>query len=216
MKSIRSIFSSRFTRQLLALVACSAMASSTWAAYSITDLGGFLSVPTGINNYGQVVGYSTDTETHIRHPFLYANGSMSDLGTFGGNDGAATSINDNGQVVGWSATSGYSFSHAFLYANGDMSDLGTFGGSSSLARSINNSGQAVGVANTTGASHAFLYANGSMSDLGTLGGVGSDALSINNSGQVVGWSHRAALFPMLFFMLMAACQTLARLVVVAV
>jgi probable HAF family extracellular repeat protein len=141
----------------------------------------------GINNSGQVVGYST-TSAGWEHAFLYSGkGPMQDLGTLNGSldTSIAYAINNNGQVVGYSQPSG-GFLDAFRYSNGSMQDLGTLPGDiESYAYGINDSGQVVGYGTLD---HAFLYSgNGPMQDLKTLfGGSLSQAYGINNSGQVVG------------------------------
>ena len=70
----------------------------------MTDLGtlpgGTYSCATGINNNGQIVGYSNTASGPI-HAFLYSGGKMTDLGTLpGGDNSEATGINDSGQIVG--------------------------------------------------------------------------------------------------------------------
>ena len=80
-------------------------------------------VTTGINDAGQVVGYSYDNNGYA-HAFLYdesATPKMRDLGTLGGGSSYAFDINNAGQVVGTSS------GHAFIYdsASGmkDLNDL---------------------------------------------------------------------------------------------
>jgi probable HAF family extracellular repeat protein len=184
---------------LVAVVIC-ASGAMAWAAplYTITDLGtvpgSTKSIPFGINNAGQVVGYC-DIGANDRHAFLYSGGQMQDLGTLGGNTSTATGINSSGQVVGSSTTAG-GYTHAFLYSGGQMQDLGTgpFGIFGPQAVGINNSGQVAGFVNVAGGWDAFLYSGGQMQDLGTffntyppfptyLGVTG-----INDAGQVIGYS----------------------------
>jgi probable HAF family extracellular repeat protein len=117
------------------------------------DLGAFgggYSSANGVNNSGQIVGYSS-TQFGLTHAFLYQNGSMNDLGTLGGRDSNALGVNDSGQVVGYSFMSGDFYDarpYAFLYQNGQMVDLNTllqpgFGTTLTGAKSINNSGQII-------------------------------------------------------------------------
>jgi probable HAF family extracellular repeat protein len=74
----------------------------------VRDLGtlaGGNTFATGINEAGQVVGWSSSNWRDEEHAFLWADGRMTDLGTLGGSRSAALDINDNGQVVGYSTTS---------------------------------------------------------------------------------------------------------------
>ncbi len=157
--------------------------------YRLTDLGtlgGTQSYAYGINNAGQVVGWST-TPKEVQRAFVYSSGTMADLGTLGGTYSNATGINAAGQVVGTANTKDDAASRAFIYSNGTMTDLGTLGGSTSGAFGINASGQVVGFSYIGDATnHAFVYSNGTMTDLGTLGGSGSDGFGINDAGQAVG------------------------------
>ena len=154
-------------------------------------LGGTYSSAYGINDSGQVVGYS-NTAGGDYHAFLYDSTAMTDLGTLGGTYSYAYGINDSGQVVGYSGTIGHA-SRAFLYNGTAMTDLGTLGGTSSYAYSINNSGQVVGQSYTSGGDRrGFLYdGTVGMLDLNDLippdsGCVLSDAYAINSSGQIAG------------------------------
>jgi probable HAF family extracellular repeat protein len=172
-----------------------------YANGSATDLGvlnvcggclpSALSFARGINDRGDVVGYSN--VLGIPHAFLYDGTTLNDLGTLGGPSSRAFGLNNHRQVVGESTPTGSTSSHAFLYQSGTMIDLGTLGGAASAAYAINAFGTIVGEAQLAdGSSHAFAYANGSMSDLGTLGGQNSVARGINRWGQIVGASQTAS------------------------
>ncbi len=166
---------------------------------------GYISGANGINNSGQIVGWSAAIladGTYAQHAFFKtATGGLQDLGTLGGGTAGATGINESGQVVGWSSTilpGGASEQHAFLWtAAGGLQDLGSLGGDS-MAYGINSSGQVVGTAGTVSpggalVQHAFSWtAAGGLQDLGTLGGGNSSARAINDNGQIVGSADTAA------------------------
>ncbi len=163
---------------------------------SIQDIGtleGTWSYAYGVNNSGQVVGYS-ETASGMPHAFLYSAGNMQDLGTFaGGTYSLAYGINNLGQVVGYSETAP-SVPHAFLYSAGNMQDLGTLpGGVASQAYGINNLGQVVGWSTTASNDvHGFLYNyGGPMIDLNNAISPASGwtlewVYGINDKGQVIG------------------------------
>ncbi|HEV8439177.1 MAG TPA: hypothetical protein VGT40_13865 [Methylomirabilota bacterium] len=168
-------------------------------------LGGDSSEASGINNLGQVVGWSI-TATGATHAFVYRGGAMTDLGTLtGGTRSYATGINDAGQVVGYGGINAFGpqfkeITQGFIWDNGSMQPLGalycpcTFNtryGTSS-AYGINALRQVVGASETVRGSHVlhgFLWdASAGMQDIG--GGAGdwsiSRAFAINGAGQVVG------------------------------
>lgn len=139
----------------------------------------------GINNAGQVTGYSG------AHAFIYSNGVMQDLGTLAGIPFTiGFAINSGGQVTGGSVQP-HIAGPAFLYSNGQMISLGSLGGVSSQGNAINDQGEVVGWSDTPDrTSHAFLYSNGKMTDLNDLidpmlGITLTAAHGINNSGQIV-------------------------------
>ena len=182
---------------VLAALVMLAVVRNAWGQdqYTVIDLGtlgGAGSVATGINNGGQIVGWA-QTSGGINDIFLDSGGTMTDLGTYGGE--SRVSINNSGQVAGPGLTASGE-THAFLYGGGTATDLGTLGGIGSWADGINNIGQVVGWTQQTaqdasGNRHAFLYSgSGPMLDLGTTfdGSHGNDSLSdaINDSGQIVG------------------------------
>ena len=122
-------------------------------------------------------------------PFLWKNGTMTDLGTLGGTLGSAQCANNRGQVTGQSNLAGDSVSHPFFWDRGVMTDIGTFGGDNGFPTWINHFGEVVGRADLPdGLHHAFLYRDGIRTDLGTLGG-NSTAFQINSRHQIVGASR---------------------------
>jgi probable HAF family extracellular repeat protein len=137
-------------------------------------------------------GAETPSVDEKRHAFLWRNGKLADLGTFGGRESTALALNERGQVVGWADSKGAR--HAFLWQGGKMRDLGTLPAARSRVSqgyAINDRGQVAGdTAGRVGfappSGHAFVWQSGRMSDLGTLGGAWSEVADINEAGQVVG------------------------------
>ncbi len=159
---------------------------------ALTDISAspeWINLGRGINNAGQVVGYTATSwsQEQVRvTPFLYKDGVMTVLGD---KPGGAAAINNRGVVVGGVQPGACCTTKGFIYKDGVMKLLGTLGGNSSAASAINDVGQVAGVSDTKNfEQHAFLYSNGRMSDLGTLGGTYSTALGINDKGHVVGES----------------------------
>jgi probable HAF family extracellular repeat protein len=155
-------------------------------AYAITDLGtlgGTYSIAYGVNNRGQVTGWSY-TAGGASHAFLWQPGAsaMTDLGLLGGTASAAYAISQGGSVVGYSV-------HAFLLQNGRLKLLPD---NVNSVAGIGDAGQVVGrFTSPDGRLHAFRWQAGSLDDLGTLGGApldSSSAAAVNGLGQVVGAS----------------------------
>jgi probable HAF family extracellular repeat protein len=112
----------------------------------VTDLGSLgadvygrvFTIPLGINERGQVVGYSTVGEHDFSHGFLWENGAISDLAPFNPN-----AINDRGQIVG-TGPGGRRVPHASLWEIGKITDLGTGPNDRSEALGLNERGGIVG------------------------------------------------------------------------
>jgi probable HAF family extracellular repeat protein len=170
-------------------------------AGTMTDLGATLggaqTAATAVNANMHVVGWAeTNVSTPdgiVSHAFMYANGTTTDLGSFGASS-TARAINDSDVIVGDSEYIQRGISHAFRYQSGAMQDLGTLGGGYSSALAVNRDGVIVGWAQANDSSpHAFIWENGVMTDLNTLIASGSGwvlqaATSISN-----GASGRAAI-----------------------
>src|SRR6476620_2839431 len=107
----------RFLVRILAGSAIVMTSVGRWAAgsYGITDLGtlgGERTSALGVNNRGDVVGYSLTVNGQNR-AFLYSGGSLIELGTLGGDESFAYRISDNGIVVGRAQDADGRF-HAFV------------------------------------------------------------------------------------------------------
>ena len=155
--------------------------------------GEFTGVATSVNKYGQAAGYSY-LDSLNRHAFLYSDGVMTDIGSFGGYS-FALGINDFGTIVGTSSELVNGVGHAFIYSQGAMTEINPFGSlrNESSARGINNRGQVVGEALTNAGNgfRGFVYRAGTITDVGTLdGGRNSYAFALNERGQVVGIADR--------------------------
>ena len=151
--------------------------------------GGFNGTALSLNDRGQVVGYSY-VDSLNRHAFLYSDGIMTDLGSFGGYS-AAVAINGRGEIAGFSSETVDGFAHAFVFRDGVMTEINPFGGpnNESSARGINDRGQVVGegLLASGDAFNGFIYFEGAITNIGTLhGGRNSYAFAINQQGQVVG------------------------------
>ena len=174
------------------------------AMQDLGTLGGTDAVAFLVNERGQIVGVSyTDSNPssycgqnlqsfNTTGAFLWENGVMTNLGSFGGTCTFATNLNNRGEIVGLSTTTGDEFQHAFLWKHGSFSELpNANGGNNSAGLALNEGGAVAGWASLPGDSllHAALWESDEMLDLGTVDGdLCSNGYSINSSGQVVGVS----------------------------
>jgi len=170
-----------------------------WENGTMTDipdpLGGTQLSPYYLSNRGQVVGNANlagDNFEQARHPFLWEEGTFTDLGTFGGTIGDAYKINDAGQIVGEASFADGTY-HAALWQRGEIFDLGTVANDPcSVALDINSRGQAVGWSGVCdqSAPRPFLWdKNAGMVDVNTLISADSGiyvfwASNINDRGEI--------------------------------
>jgi probable HAF family extracellular repeat protein len=162
--------------------------------YDVGSLGGTKSIGYGLNNRGEIVGFSRLAGDTTRHPFLWRRGTLHDLGTLGGDNGEAWWINDLGHAVGRADLPGSQSHHAFLWRNHQMKDLGTPDGNAcSTGEKVNRFDQVVGDSGECGVGgDPFLWENGDIVAVRDLIVPGSerfvfDAFDINDHGEIVSY-----------------------------
>jgi probable HAF family extracellular repeat protein len=144
-----------------------------------------------INNLNVSVGDSLNAAGKLRAVRFETNGTVTDLGTLGGDSSTAVAINDHGIIAGESKNTADQTRGFIFGADGIMRDIGTLGGSETFVTAINNRGEIIGQSFTkSGALEGFVFANGQMQPLGTLGGNESSALGINDAGVIVGSARK--------------------------
>ena len=121
----------------LCLAALSAAAGPTYWPIDLGHLGRTQTVAKGVNNAGQVVGWSKDSAGRMQ-AFAWSNGTMTGLGFLpGGTTSVANAINNVGDITGEAYVS-TNVHHAFLYVSNQIADLGTWGGLYSTGNAIND------------------------------------------------------------------------------
>ena len=187
------------------------------AHYTIIDLGtlgGSFSLAYGINDNGQIDGFSTLPGDTVQHSFVIEKGVMTDLGTLGGvNSESFANLNNAIQVAGTAETAVTDPNNenfcsfgtnliclGFVWQNGIMSPLSTLGGTNGQAAAINNRGQVAGYAETSISDpncpapqvlqyRPTLWTAGHAKPLPLYAGdTEGAAFWMNNAGQVVGAS----------------------------
>jgi probable HAF family extracellular repeat protein len=142
----------------------------------------------GINDAGQVVGYSymPDSATHA---FVKSPGqAMQDLGNIpGSTENRASCINNQGIIGGWYRDSSFVYHGCEWIKVGDVYQLTTLPETIRSVYGINDAGYLVG-----GEFHAMVKTPGDLVDLETRpGSAQSTATGINHANTIVGFSHES-------------------------
>lgn len=164
-------------------------------------LGGSMAGAEGINNRGEVVGYSTLAGDGATHAFLWKDGVMTDLGTMGGPSSKAFAINNLGQIAGLSDTyvdhptcwsyDGFRPMMPVIWRRGTWTPLHTESGFEYYCKEfrriedLSDAGHVVGEYLGAPDFIGFVWHDGVELDLGM--NAGTFALSVNSSGQIVGY-----------------------------
>jgi probable HAF family extracellular repeat protein len=164
-----------------------------WQDGQLIDLGALpgdtVSRALGINDLGQVVGVSVNTDGWSRRvrAVLWERGQPIEIP--GGDGCGASAINDRGHIA---VRCG---GPAWLWRDGQRVEVGLLPGYSSAdITAINNAGVAVGsMYDGRGRATAFRWQDGVLTDLGALvGSPWSQAEAINARGQVAGYVQTSA------------------------
>jgi probable HAF family extracellular repeat protein len=149
----------------------------------------------GINDQGQVVGYSGSCIA-ATHAVVWKNNTAFVLQDLGGTkSNIAFAINNRGQIVGKvRSADGTTYVAALWQPDGTLTNLGILPGDfAAFATGINNRGQVVGnnFDSSFNWSHGFIWQNHVMTDLNTLIPARSNlfiisASNINERGQISG------------------------------
>jgi uncharacterized membrane protein len=142
----------------------------------------------GINQNGDIVGWSIDSYAGPATGFLLRDGSFTFLNYPGARDTVARSINDSGLIVGYAYIHGGADAVGYRYDGAKYTTLriGTY--PYTYADGINNAGAIVGGYGLFGSQHGFERAGRKFKDITPPPGNWMTALatSVNNLGQVVG------------------------------
>jgi probable HAF family extracellular repeat protein len=138
----------------------------------------------GINNYGRIVGWYTDSQGIVR-AFTLTSGGFRDITIGGSKDTRAFDTNNNGDIVG-TYTDPHGLQFSFVrHSNGLVSTVQFPGAVATFARGINDLGWVVGsYQDSNGTQNGFLFQNGTYKKLPLPA-----AFRVNNSGDIVGNSE---------------------------
>jgi probable HAF family extracellular repeat protein len=191
-----------WTIAAIALLSTSVEASSI--SYTITDLGTLpgtsLSIATGINDSGQIVGYANNATGS--QSFLYSNGQMTPISD-PVSGVPAGGINNAGQIVSqgeYINNSGQVVSQPFqIPVTTTVGGVTTTTMTTFMPAGINDAGQILGIiqniGSTTYPQDVGIYQNGKFFDITKALGLAHDstyAMAINNAGSVLLGDYNAA------------------------
>lgn len=180
-----------FATLALGLLAPAALAAPSYAVTSLGTLPGTdSSVATGLNDAGQVVGYSG--VGYSAQAFVWQSGATTALGNLpGGSYSYGYSINGSGVVAGYGNASGGA-ARAYQTVGGTPTDLGVNSSypNNAIAYGINASGAVVGKSEGGINARAIEWSGGTASVLDSTDYRNTFAYGVNDSGVVVGYGNK--------------------------
>ena len=192
------------TNRLTRILILGALGANAQAQYSYTDLGtlgGDAASALGLNDVGQVVGWSTipgcttSQGLPCRHAFLWENGTLTDLDVLHGDeDSVARTINNAGTIVGTSERDvifGSGTFHGAVWVGGNIAPLPDLGTGQSWANDVNEAGVISGYATDPGVlrDRVVTWSGGVIQNLGaTEPHSYNRGYGINESGVLVGFA----------------------------
>jgi probable HAF family extracellular repeat protein len=147
-------------------------------------LGNNITMPSGINNSGNVVGTYIDANGAYQG-FEYSNNSFSLFDVPGAISTNAKSINNQGTIAGTFQDANGTY-NGFVLNGGIFTEFDAPNASATYINGINDYGDMVGTVITSTGKHGFLYHNGSYSLIDYSNSSHTEANGINNNGVIVG------------------------------
>lgn len=144
-------------------------------------------LPSGINRWGTVVGYTYDPSGIAQAFTRYSDGSIKFYSAPNSQGTSFSRRNSQGVNVGnyYDTTSAH-HSHGVVISGSSTATVNYPGASDTILRGINYWGSIVGIYLTSGNWHGFELKNGKFTKIDYPGGVSTTASSISDSGVIVG------------------------------
>ncbi len=139
---------------------------------------------TGINSFGDVVGFHQSSPDWAVHGFIFhaASGTYTGVDHPDVTDTYLAAIDDAGRALGYYAADGAN--HPFIYANGTFTNIAVLDNSNFVPMGWNAAGDIVGAWGAGG----FVLHNGVITTVAVPGAMITGATGINAAGDVAGYS----------------------------
>jgi probable HAF family extracellular repeat protein len=156
------------------------------AATGATSLVAGVSEAYGINDSGEIVGYTYSAAAGRDFGVLDDGGVLTTLDPPGSTTSSAFGISDNGEIAGYYANA--SGTHGFLYDDGAFTTINFPGVSgNTIATGVNDAGEVVGYYYNGTSFYGFVDDASVFTTVKPQGSKSSEAFGINNSGEIVGY-----------------------------